>query len=81
MARFTERQFDDAKNTDLAAFLRSRGEKLVRSGSEYRLVSGRPAKAPLSYPTASIRPSPAINTATMSVSSTSETRRAVTALT
>ena len=38
MARFTERQLDDAKNTDLAAFLRSRGEKLVRSGSEYRWV-------------------------------------------
>jgi len=38
MARFSERQFDDAKNTDLFAFLRSRGEKLVRSGSEYRLV-------------------------------------------
>ncbi|MDL2274312.1 toprim domain-containing protein [Oscillospiraceae bacterium OttesenSCG-928-G22] len=38
MARFTDRQLDDAKRTDLAAFLRYRGEKLVRSGSEYRWV-------------------------------------------
>ena len=38
MARFTDRQIDDAKNTDLAVFLRRRGETLVRSGGEYRLV-------------------------------------------
>ena len=38
MARFTERQIDDARRTDLVTFLRSRGEKLVRSGPEYRWV-------------------------------------------
>lgn len=38
MARFTDRQLEDVKRTDLAAFLRSKGEKLIRSGSEYRWV-------------------------------------------
>lgn len=38
MARFTDRQLEDAKRTDLAAFLRSKGERLIKSGSEYRWV-------------------------------------------
>jgi hypothetical protein len=32
---FTETQRQAAKQTDLAAFLQGRGEKLKRSGSEY----------------------------------------------
>jgi hypothetical protein len=35
---FTEEQKQAAKQTDLAAFLQSRGEKLKRSGSEYEWV-------------------------------------------
>ena len=35
---FTEEQKQIAKQTDLAAFLQSRGEKLKRSGSEYEWV-------------------------------------------
>ncbi|MDL2274076.1 DUF3991 and toprim domain-containing protein [Oscillospiraceae bacterium OttesenSCG-928-G22] len=38
IARFTDRQLDDAKHTDLVSFLRFRGERLVRSGGEYRWV-------------------------------------------
>ena len=35
---FTESQKQAAKQTDLAAFLESKGEKIKRSGSEYEWV-------------------------------------------
>ena len=38
MARFTSTQLDQAKRTNLEHLLRSRGEKLERSGAEYRWV-------------------------------------------
>jgi hypothetical protein len=38
VARFTDRQVEDAKHTDLAAYLRQQGEKLVPSGREFRWV-------------------------------------------
>lgn len=37
MAHYTQQQIDRANETDLAAFLRSQGEELTRSGREYRL--------------------------------------------
>lgn len=38
MAKFTERQMEDAKATNLEDYLRHQGERLVRSGGEYRWV-------------------------------------------
>ena len=38
MARFTDAQLQAANSVDLSTFLRSRGEKLIKSGSEYRWV-------------------------------------------
>lgn len=37
MNHYTQQQIDRANETDLAAFLRSQGEKLIKSGHEYRL--------------------------------------------
>lgn len=37
MLHYTQEQIDRANETDLAAFLRSQGEELTRSGREYRL--------------------------------------------
>ena len=37
---FTEEQKEQARRTDLVVFLRSRGEKLKRSGSEYEWKTG-----------------------------------------
>ena len=38
MPRYTEEQIARANETDLVSFLRARGEKLQRSGKEYRWI-------------------------------------------
>ncbi len=37
MPRYTEEQITRANETDLVSFLRTRGEKLKKSGKEYRM--------------------------------------------
>lgn len=39
---FTEQQREDARRTDLAAFLRQQGEQVKRSGTEFDRLSGPP---------------------------------------